>query len=406
MRYSFRLAQLLKHDPDPKKRPGTVKAIVEHTGLDRHKIAALLRNEIKYLPLDTISRLCGYLIDQGIVAPDQLPGALFGVEPEGFWELLARRTSLHMCLGMRQDPGSNYHDDAWVMMADALLLGEIVNGVSTLGGAAKYYPQGEAPPDDDRKVARAAPHPDEYLQWLVLAPKKGSSSQVNDKAWRVYGEFEKVEKDKALVCLGSVKSNPVVEIVLARAFGAEPFVSQDHVRQARERSCPVWLRYRDKLDWDLPSCGGGFQLSQTEDAAEPGIYYERADGSWRHCPWDAGRRDAALLFYQYLPALGRLEMVLGGFSSRSTRFLSQTLAPNLASRLWPPVYDTPALQIGAYIIKFDFRDEDTENRDILSRKYSGSTEVIPLDGEVIARRMKQPEHDGGAPVEDEPAEEG
>ena len=29
MRYSFRLAEILGHDPNPRKRPGTIKAIVE-----------------------------------------------------------------------------------------------------------------------------------------------------------------------------------------------------------------------------------------------------------------------------------------------------------------------------------------------------------------------------------------
>ena len=32
----------LGHVPDPRKRPGTIKAIVEYTGLDRHQVAALL----------------------------------------------------------------------------------------------------------------------------------------------------------------------------------------------------------------------------------------------------------------------------------------------------------------------------------------------------------------------------
>ena len=34
MRYAFRLAELLGHTPDRRKRPGTIKSIVEHTGLD------------------------------------------------------------------------------------------------------------------------------------------------------------------------------------------------------------------------------------------------------------------------------------------------------------------------------------------------------------------------------------
>ncbi|MFN9591798.1 MAG: XRE family transcriptional regulator, partial [Pirellulaceae bacterium] len=50
MQYVFRLAELLGHTPDRHKRPGTIKAIVEYTGLDRHQVAALLKNEAKYIP--------------------------------------------------------------------------------------------------------------------------------------------------------------------------------------------------------------------------------------------------------------------------------------------------------------------------------------------------------------------
>ena len=88
MQYSFRLAELLGHVPDPRKRPGTVKAIVEYTGLDRHQVAALLKNEVKYLSLRALSRLCDYLVEHGYATADQLPGALFAVEAENYWELL------------------------------------------------------------------------------------------------------------------------------------------------------------------------------------------------------------------------------------------------------------------------------------------------------------------------------
>ena len=56
MRYAFRLAELLGHTPDRRKRPGTIKAIVEYTGLDRHQVAALLKNEAKYIPIEALSR--------------------------------------------------------------------------------------------------------------------------------------------------------------------------------------------------------------------------------------------------------------------------------------------------------------------------------------------------------------
>ena len=62
--------------------------------------------------------------------------------------------------------------------------------------------------------------------------------------------------DRALVCLGSVKSNPVVELVLAELFHCEPFVSQDEVNDPRERNCPIFMRLRDN-DPHPASCSVG-----------------------------------------------------------------------------------------------------------------------------------------------------
>ena len=128
MQYSFRLAELLGHVPDPRKRPGTIKAIVEYTGLDRHQVAALLKNEVKYIPLKALSRLCDFLIEHGHATADQLPGALFSVEPENFWELLARRRRLEMCVGVRKDVSAENPDVSFVVASDSVLLGEILNG--------------------------------------------------------------------------------------------------------------------------------------------------------------------------------------------------------------------------------------------------------------------------------------
>ncbi|MFM8324790.1 MAG: helix-turn-helix domain-containing protein, partial [Pirellulaceae bacterium] len=134
MQYVFRLAELLGHTPDRHKRPGTIKAIVEYTGLDRHQVAALLKNEAKYIPLEALSRLCDYLIEHGYASAEELPGALFAIKPENFWELLARRKRLEICVGVRRPPESDTAESAWVVASDAVLVGEVLNGVSTLGG--------------------------------------------------------------------------------------------------------------------------------------------------------------------------------------------------------------------------------------------------------------------------------
>ena len=243
MRYSFRLAEVVGHVPDPRRRPGTIKAICDYTGLDRHQVAALLKNEVKYIPLDALSKLCAYLIERGFAKADELPGRLFGVEPEHFWELLARRRRLELCLGVRRGDADDTLDDAWVVASDSVLLGELLNGATTLGGTAGHADQHgrrrgrlrAEPP----LPASTRPHPEYLHQSLVWSPGPGLAGRVpGDGPAASIETFCEAAGDKALVCLGSNKSNPVVETLVASAFGCEPFVSQDGHARVGEAKLP------------------------------------------------------------------------------------------------------------------------------------------------------------------------
>jgi hypothetical protein len=373
MRYSFRLAELLGHSPDPRRRPGTIKSIVEYTGLDRHQVSALLKNEVKYIPLQALSRLCDYLIEQGHTTADQLPGALFAVEAEDFWEVLARRNRLELCVGVRRE--EDLPESAWVVAADSVLLGELLNGVSTLGGTAKHRYGADS---------SAKPHPTSLKQSLVWSPGQAEESEVHDCAQEVYDEFHGAPGDKALVCLGSVKSNPVVELIMAASFGSEPYVSQDEIPTASERRCPIYFRFRQH-DPHFGSCSGGLNLAKDTPTERPGIYYETKEGSWELCEWDEPEQDAALVFYVHRESQGCLEMALAGFSGRSTRLLAKTLATR-AQDLWPPVYRSHGLQVGAFIVKYNLVHHN-RTRDMLRTDLVANTRIIPLDEEVIARRI-------------------
>ena len=380
MRYAFRLAELLGHTPDRRKRPGTIKAIVEYTGLDRHQVAALLKNEAKYIPIEALSRLCDYLIEHGYAKADQLPGALFAIKPENFWELLARRRRLEVCVGVRR-PTDDFADAAWVVASDAVLAGEVLNGVSTLGGTAKAFNAGSAA---GAVRPEAPPHLENLKQSLVWSPATVSLEEVQQRSRDVYEEFSEIDGDKALICLGSVKSNLTVEMVLGAAFGCDPFVSQDEVDTAKDRSCPIFLRYRDN-DPHPPAASAGMQLSKTEKASQPGLYYEQADGSWAFAGGASPSQDAALVFYIYRESLGRLEMILSGFSGRATRLLARTLA-HQAEVFWPPIYQENYLQIGAYIVQYSSPSEDDHPEDILRTDLVAEAKVIPLPAEAIQRR--------------------
>lgn len=378
MRYAFRLAELLGHTPDRRKRPGTIKSIVEHTGLDRHQVASLLKNEAKYIPLDALSRICDYLIDQGYATADQLPGALFSVNAENFWELLARRGEIEIVLGVRENPDTQSPDNATVVASDAVLFGELLNGVSTLGGSAKHHGAIEG----EEGASQAVPMPDRIQQSLVWSPGQVSLENARSRATEVFDGFVDAQGDRGMVCIGSVKSNPVVELLFSDAFGFTPFVTEDDIDDASARSCPFFLRYRES---DPKPDGGsaGMRLSKNEDAPEPGFYYEKDDGTWAFA--GGKNKDTALVFYLFREALGRLDMVLSGFSGRATRLLAKTLAMR-GEEFWPPVYEQGGIQMGAYLVQYDNTDAKP-NRDDLLFNSGGAAEIMPLSREAIAKRM-------------------
>jgi hypothetical protein len=378
MRYAFRLAELLGHTPDRRKRPGTIKSIVEHTGLDRHQVASLLKNEAKYIPLDALSRICDYLIDHGYANADQLPGSLFAVNAENFWELLARRGEIEIVLGVRENPATQSPDSATVVASDAVLFGELLNGVSTLGGAAKH--QGTSDGDDGKKLS--VPMPDRIQQSLVWSPGEVSLEDARGRATEVFDGFVDAQGDRGMVCIGSVKSNPVVELLFADTFGCTPFVTEDDVDDVSARSCPFFLRYRDS-DPQPGGASAGLRLSKNQDAPDPGFYYENDDGTWSYAGGE--NKDTALVFYLFREALGRLDMVLSGFSGRATRLLAKTLAIR-GEEFWPPVYEESGVQIGAYLVQYDNTDSKPSRDDLLFNP-GGAVEIMPLSRAAIAKRL-------------------
>lgn len=387
MKFSFRLAELLNHLPDPKKRPGTIKAICDFTGLDRHQVSSLLKNEAKYIPLSALSRICDYLVEHGFADADRLPGALFAVEPENFWELLAHRKRLELCAGVRVDEA--WAEGAWVVASDSLLLGQLLNGVSTLGGTAHYRNElvGDAYARRSATATAGVPiSPAGGLeQSLVWAPGQKTEEEVRARAGEVYQRFEAVRADKALLALGSIKSNPLIELLVAQAFNCEPFEPQDSVKRPSDRHCPFFVRYREERPPHPISCHGGLVLSQADPSAKPGIYYEEANGDWKCSEWDEERFEQAMVFYAYRESQGRLEMVLGGYTGRGTRLLAKTLETR-ADDFWPPTFRGHGLEVGAFIVEYEMK-ERSKNYSVLELPHTATPNIIRIDEQVLARRL-------------------
>jgi hypothetical protein len=361
MHITLRLAEWAR-TPEQKDKRGLIAEIKKHTGLERHKIAAVLHNKAEYLSRTTLAKLCEFLALHRNVDPRLLPGCLFQLEPDTFWSLLASRDLRELCLGTREDKSG----ESFVMESDCYLLGRLLHGIfAHIRSTAK---DGSVPPSQH------------FEQRLVPAPHE-NDLRPQKIAIQVYREFLNQTRDRALFCLASVKVNGLMDPILANTFSARPFVSQDDVARAWERSSPILLRYRDG-DEKPASCCGGMRLSVSEAAKQPGIYFEKANGKWECCPWIANKRDAALVFYTWRPPEGRLEMVLCGFSGKATRFLADLLL-QYPEKFWPASYKSEELVVGAFVIKIHSPLSTTSFPAISKEEF----EVIALDEAVLQRRL-------------------
>lgn len=383
MKISFKLQELLQERHHLER--GIIKRISDATSLERHQVAAVLANKTKYVSMETLAALCQYLIEHYGIDRADLPGKLFRIEPERFSALVANRKFVELCVGMRTEKREPSRSDAltaeaagsresertlrrpWVMASDSYLQGILLHELFGLANEE---------------------HPEFLEQRLVSAfTREVALEKIKREAEFVLQGFRGGHRSRGLICLGSVKSNVVIEAVVADAFGAEPFLSQDGVKRLKDRSCPFFLRYRDD-DPQPPSCHGGLRLARSKESEQPGIYWE-TPGGWKCCPFNR-HEDVALVFFVHHVPLSRLEMVMGGFSGRATYALASVLR-GITARLWPPTYDTSELQVGAFVVRFEFGDSDARAEDGFDPQWMhrpSTTEVIPLEEKVLCQKVK------------------
>ncbi len=222
---------------------------------------------------------------------------------------------------------------------------------------------------------------------------------MKEEATSAYERFDGIPGSRALVCLGSVKSNGLCELAIARAFSATPWGTQDRVSKPGDRACPFFYRYRD-TDVNVPSCHGGRVLAadlsgQHISSEEPGIYFEREPGTWEMIPSNSDR-EPALIFYSYRPAEGVAEVVMGGFSMVGTFLLAQHFR-KVVRALWPPEFVSPGLQAGAFVVDFRLKAKGAEPAAELPSDLGAAIrdvehlEIIRLSKEVLAPRLAKSE---------------
>lgn len=383
MRISIQLGKLVKHELSKR---GLIKRISERTGLERHTVSSLIHGTCKYVSLDALGKICKYLIDEDVLKdPSSLPGSLFGREPDDFVKMLSDCERVEFAVGVRA--GTKGHERAFVAASDSHLHGVLLSLIAKFEMQARNEKNKPAPGGHEIPEPHQVPSPAQGR--VEESPEEWEEGKA--KAFELENNFEARTGSAALLAVGSGKVNPAIELMVARAFGAEPFESQDEIDEAENRACPLFFRYRLKKDgykYDdplPPSCFGGIELASNAPSSEPGIYVETADGSWVGLPSDGKSHDAAFVFYDYRANEQTLKAVVGGYSGAAT-FSVATHIDRLVHDLWPPQYDTPERKIGMFAIQIEYSDPPgAAGRSGRESKLK----VVRIDDTVMLRRLER-----------------
>jgi DNA-binding Xre family transcriptional regulator len=345
---------------------GVNEQIRKRTGLSLAKIRSLRKNTAKSISLETLEKICAFLITECHIPPEELFGKLFGIAPAEFWTMFRSVTSsffqVQICQGVRNDP--KIAEPRWINAYDAYLSATFIRHLMASDSQRQ--------PDVEQCLCRS------YVD-------ERHAKEISAEAKRLHKRFRDDSGSRALVCIGSVKSLPVSECVLAELFGTEPFIPRDKGRRLHNRSIPVFFRYREN-DPTIPSALGGREFRLPAADGRAGIAYEVDEKHWQFCPISE-TEDAALIFYVNRPPEETVELVLAGFSGRATGAIAMGLS-DLVSQFWPPSFIQPHLMVGAFIVRYEFAPPSSrqlEQHPILVEP--SNVEVIPLSGDVLARRL-------------------
>jgi len=358
---TIQLEKLLKQF-SPHKPWGLNKHIRERTGLGLAKIRELRTNTAKSISMDTLQKIVGYLVNECHIPASELLGSLFGIGPSAFWGMFTSSTSdffkVQICEGVRDDKDTA--EPTWINAYDAFCSAALIRQLV---------------------ANHAQPQPDLEHCMLHAYSDRAQQKETFDESRNLYERFRRGGGGRALVCIGSMKSLPLCECVIARTFGVRPFVRAKNVSHPRDLPLPVFFQYRVN-DPHPPSAFGGRNFPSAP-AGQAGIAYEVDETHWDFCPISE-TQDAALVFYVCRPPEDTVEVVFAGFSGRATGCIALTL-PDLANQLWPPLYQQSQLMVGAFIIRYEFPPRHAKPHPMLVNP--AKAQVIAISADVLIRRL-------------------
>lgn len=317
-----------------KDERGIIQELATYTGVHRHTIEALLHNRAPNPSLRVLGQICDWLQEHGIPS-ESLPHALFGRGPQQLWEACTRRGAVTLYLGQTPQPSPSLQDPFWISGRDTALAFKLIQALSdpAITGrrgtaiSTKYVPY-YFPLDSQH----------------CLASQPQFSADVA-QARQTYHELKRTSG--ASILIGAVKTNYLVEYLVAELFGCLPFQTpSDTVRP------PMYMQYRE-TDRKVPSCMAGTRPPAGFNGdARPGFYYLASDCTWQAAPWSD---DTGLVLVSY--DLGTQEFLLAacGFRGRTTMALAEPLTQT-SGRFWPETECVRGRRVGIYLCGFSFEE--------------------------------------------------
>ncbi len=196
-----------------------VSKLADAMGVTRHQLLHLLDNDAPQINRHVLEAVCEYLVGHGHVTPDNMFQQVFAMESDAFWPMLAGRQHIDLNVGVRWKKVKV--EDQQIMAADAILQSVLVN---RLTGVVAEDP---APKPRLIRHAQQVISSQLALSWGYAG---SSEERICKRTTKLFNEFDRQHDDKAIVCLGSIKSNPFCDPVIAHGFRhAKAFRSEDTV---------------------------------------------------------------------------------------------------------------------------------------------------------------------------------
>jgi hypothetical protein len=315
MKVELRLKQLLEEYKIYSY--GIEQRMSRETGLHRHTIGKMMRNQMRNPSLEVIGAVCRWLVEQG-VPENVLPGALFGSRAPELWKAVGNSQNVLIYLGEYRQwrkEAQPVPERRMISSHDA----EVAYWIS------KYLSQMAA---DREASAVVGTRPVPFL----FSPIKQTTAEAwlkqdQQRAARLFKQMKKRGHRESVILLGSQRVNYLVEYAIADLFDCKPFEETK-----RKIKIPFYLSYRG-FDRDVPSCFGGRNLPPGFKGEEKrGTYYIDSRNKWHIFEWKKTVQDGGILIV--VRQGERVEIMVIGFSGRTTSALGKELLEH-PEKFWP-----------------------------------------------------------------------